>query len=217
MNTPTARLIVLTNDAIILSLADFPYYISKWSIDSTSLQDIVRTDEKETWKLTTTIKEQLKTINPDRDNPLYIGIHDRISELPEDYQPKITWLECVTPDGDYLKFKRETIKTKNVADQGFHSEILYYMDKLWNAAQFYYKKTKGVTLKNKMPSCLILDSVNGNADDARNENLCWGIYDQIIKGGSDLAKTPICIPVWRSRLQKNVYEYQVIQRQEVIA
>ena len=217
MSTPDPRLILLTNDAVILALTDFPFYISRWSIDSTSLQDIVKTDEQETYILKTTIKEQLKTINPDRENPLYLTIHDRISALPEDYQPKITWLECITPDGDYLKFSRETIKSKNIAERGFHSEILYYMDKLWDAAQFAYMKTKGFNLKNKMPSCLILESVNGVKKNAKNVNVCWDIYDQIIKAGSDLARIPVCIPVWRSMVQKNVYEYQVIPRQEVIA
>lgn len=217
MSAPETRFMILTNDAIILSLADFPYHISKWGIDSTSLQDLVRTDERETWILRTTIKEQLKTLNPDKENPLYLTIHDRISELPQDYQPKITWLECVTPDGDYLKFKRETIKTKNIADKGFHSEILYYMDKIWGAAQHYYRKTKGFTLKHKMPSCLLLEKINGSEKDAKNQNLCFDINDQIIKGGNILAKIPICISVYRSQVKRNVYEYQVIPRQEVPA
>jgi len=214
--TPEPRLIILTNDATILALSDFPYYISRWGIESESLEDIVERDEREAWILKTTLKQQLRSINPDRENPRYLTINDRLFSIPLGFKPKISWIECVTSDGDYLRFERETIKPKNIAEKGFHKELLERMDIIWYKADRYYEEVKGEKLENKTPSTLILISVNGDKEKATNQNLCWHYFDQIVHGGSELAKTPICIPVWRSQVQRNVYEYQIIERQKAV-
>lgn len=206
------RLVMYTNDAVLLSISAFPFYILRWNILTYRTRPIEEQQQSRVWKLVATVGEQLKSVSPDKANPHYLTIAERMKLTPQDYCPKITWMECVTPTGDHLKWRREMIVTRTTVDHDYQRYVLEAVNRVWENGVKYYREYPGFTPEHRRPSILFLEEVDGSQNKARDRTAIWEIWQQIV-GVNDFSRTPICEPLYRVRSGREVWEYRPIDGQ----
>lgn len=210
MTRRETRLVLYTNDAVILSLAGFPYHVSSLKVRSISTTSLGETDEKELYAVKGRYLSEL-TCKPPR---TYMPLEEFVALLPRGFTPKIERLGCITGDLDHLTWTRTTLHPRYTLNS--HSrEVVERIDRLWTeAARIPVVSDLYDKPRQKRPSILMLETVNGSPEEARDPRRLWPIFDDIIHGGNDLARTPICNVVERFEARKSVWEYQPLDRDE---
>lgn len=207
-------LVLYTNDAVLLSIAAFPFYISRWGILTNKTQIIEVKQQSRIWKLIANVGEQLQSVSPDKINPQYLTITERVKLIPKDYCPKIGKMECVTSTGDYLTWRREMIRTKLSAEHDYQNYVLEAINRVWDNGVKYYKDYPGFAPEHRRPSILRLEKVDRSRNKAQDQMTIWEIWQQIVNV-NEFSKTPICEPVYRVKSGREVWEYFPIPEQEV--
>jgi len=214
------RFIIYTNDAILLATARFPLYIIGWDTLSQTQKSVYVIDKEEeytiTSKITHIIKSELKKTKH------ILPIDEKLFTMPPGFTPKIGRMICVDDDGRFLEFKRITLHPNFVLDPS-HMEVIDKIEDIWNKGYSYIgdlideiPKAKEFLPKYKRKSILQLEKVNDNVNRAQNIEILWDLWDQIIQGGNEYAKTPICDVVERRQVSLRQWEYKPRGREERI-
>ncbi len=206
------RFIIYTNDAALLALAGFPLSITKWKISSQSQQSVSIIVEEEECIIKLYVKETV--ISKETDSVL--SIDKKLSSIPLGYTPKITELACIGEWGKTWEFKSITLHPSFTIDPS-HLDIVNAIQKTWNKGISYFNDARArkeipnaerFKLKYKRNSILQLEKVDGLAHLAQEIKILWDIRDQIILGGNDFTKTPICNVVERTQVSFRQWEYR---------
>lgn len=208
------KLILYTNDAILLTLARFPFYIIHWELSSQSQQGITIIEQEDEITLSSHIIHKLKTNEPTK--RLFLPIEEKLFNLPVGFTPKINKLLCIDNEKRPLTWQRETLHPKFIAEPG-HVEIIDYINKIWDLGYNYLERLikdrpniKEYFPRYKRPSILQLETVNGETN-IQDIDLLWDIFGQIVYGGNEYARTPICMVVERKKIKKNIWEYSILE------
>ena len=212
------RFIIYTNDAMLLATARFPLYITGWDTLSQSQKSFFIIEDKEeyrfTSKITHIIKSDLKKTKK------ILPIDEKLFTMPPGFTPKIGKMMCIDDEGRFFEFKRITLHPNFALDPS-HMEVLEKIEDIWKKGYSYIgnlidenPKAKGFLPKYKRQSILQLERVNDSVDKAKNIEILWDIWDQVIQGGNEYAKTPICDVVERTQVSLRQWEYRPRQREE---
>lgn len=209
------RLILYTNDAILLTLARFPLYIIHWALSSQSQQGVSVIEQDEEITLSSHIIHKLKTNEPLKNRML--SIEEKLFMMPAGFTPKINSFLCLDDETRQLFWRRQTIHPNLLAESG-HVELVHYMDRIWNLGYKYLEELtkyrssiKEYIPKFKRPSVLQLEAINGEKERAQDVKVLWDIFSQIVHGGNEYAKMPICMVVERKKTPRNIWEYSAIE------
>ena len=207
-----SRLIIYTNDAILLAISRFPLYIIRWDILSHSRQGTWIMKENEHYRLSSKITHIVKT---NRKSKSILPIDEKLFIMPPGFTPKIGKLFCMGDEGRVLEFMRITLHPNFVLDES-HLDVIARISNIWDIGYSYINalikeiaKAEGFLPRNKTNSILLLDKVNNEEAGATNTDILWDIWDQIIQGGNNYAKTPICEVVQRTQVKKTQWEYSL--------
>jgi len=197
------RLVLFTNDAVILGLAAFPYYIGRWGVKSLATKSVVDTTEAPTFILSNRVQLQLRC----KLSEGYMPIEKRVSLLPPGFTPKINWMECITGDAGHHRWVRDTVHPRFSTEDDYLDELVGRIREVWNgalkvSASGFYEEPRMRT-----PSVLLLDRIGGDPEKARDVEYLWPIYEEIIVNGNELARTPICEVMDRKEVKRSVWEY----------
>ncbi len=206
------RLIIYTNDAILLAISEFPLSVVKWETLSQSQKSAYIVDDDEEYRLITKITNVLSSQLTKSTRVL--PIDEKLFSMPPGFTPKISKLACIDDEGRVLEFKRITLHPKFVIDPS-HLEVIERIGNVWNMGYAYIDsminenpQAEGFLPKYKRTSILQLEKVNGEEDEATNSDILWDVWDQIIQGGNRYAKTPICNVVERTQVNLRHWEYR---------
>lgn len=196
------RLVVFSNDAVVLSLAAFPYYIGRWSVRSLKTRDVNQVLETEAY----TLRDRMVWELCCKRREAYQSIEKRLSDIPPGFTPKVNWMECITGDAGHHLYARDTVHPRYSTDEGHQKVIMERIERVWNKALKVRTIYDGPRLKT--PSVLLLDKIGGDTEKARDAEYLWPIYDEIIVNGNELARTPICGVMDRDEVKRSVWEYR---------
>jgi len=210
------RLIIYTNDAILLALARFPLSIVRWITQSQSQKSIFIIDEEEEYYLTSKITHVLKS----KETKSLLPIEEKLFTMPAGFTPKIRKLFSIDKEGRFLEFESVTLHPNFVLDPS-HMEVIEKITDIWDKGYAAvsdivdeFPKAKEFLPRFRSKSILQLEKVNDSVDKAQNIEILWDIWDQVIQGGNEYAKTPICDVVERTQVSLRQWEYRPRQREE---
>ena len=204
------RFAIYTNDVIILALSDFPYFIARWRVLTSRLVQQEMRTETPNWIVTDRLVTDLKARRRTEGEEAFRPILEHIGQIDAKtgFTPKVVWMECITPDLRHLVFRRQTVRPRAVAENGYQDYMIEMIGRVWSSAISLYPKALGIPIPDKYtPSILILEEIDGSANKARDFAQFVSLYYEITEAGNSLAKTPICYPVYRIKTRRQVWEY----------
>jgi hypothetical protein len=209
------RLILYTNDARLLALAEFPLYITDWKLESKSQQEVKLVAVYEDISITSHLLHRIQSTG---ENVPAFSIDKKISAIPPTFTPKIYVLTCISDEARFLTFFKVTLHPSYTLDES-HLEVVEKNKFLWAKGRSLFGDVvdrnpvmKQYSPRNRSPSILMLKSVDGSPEEAMKLDLLWDVWDQIIQGGNEYARTPICEVVERKEVKRSLWEYRPLRR-----
>ena len=204
------RFAICTNDVIIMALSDFPYFIARWKVLTSRLVQQEMRTETPNWIVTDRLITELKARRRSAEEEVFRPILEHIGQIDKKtgFTPKVIWMECITPDLRHLVFRRQTLRPRVVAEEGYQNYMIEMIEHVWSSAISHYPQNLGIPIPDKYtPSILILEEIDGSVDKARDFDQFISLYYEITTAGNFLARTPICYPVYRIKTKRQVWEY----------
>lgn len=214
MNTET-RLILYTNDITLLALADFPLSITDWKLESQSQQEVKLVTSDEDVIITSHLTHKIKS---KRGKVPIFSIDEKRFAIPSIFTPKLYVLMCIDDEARFLNLSKVTLHPSYTLDES-HLELVKKIDAVWAKGYSFFMDVvdrdpdmKQYSPRHRSLSILMLTSVDGSPEKATKIDLLWDIWDQIIQGGNEYAKMPICEVVERTEVKRSLWEYRPLRR-----
>ena len=211
------RVIAYSNDSFALATAGFPFALKKFITQSERTESTIGMEETETWRVISKNVRQVKGINPNKSNPHYLTIVERLQKLPRGFTPKIKQASgYFQPEGTteiyIVIWIKDTIHTSHSFEQDYQSWILKQIRKAWKAVATYYKKfDDNFKLEEFRPSVLVLESIrstdNPKLELANNEEFLRKSLLPALTNQNQISPKMFDL-VWREQRRRGVWEYR---------
>jgi len=209
------RLILYTNDVILLALAGFPLSIADWKLSSQSQQEVKLVTADDDVIITSHLIHRIKSR---RGKVPIFSIDEKIFAIPPTFSPKLDVLKCIDDEARLLTHEKVTLHPSYTLDES-HLDLVEKLEAVWSKGYSVFGDVvdrtpvmKQYSPRNRSPSILMLTSVDGSPEEAMKLDLLWDVWDQIIQGGNEYARTPICEVVERKEVKRSLWEYRPLRR-----
>jgi hypothetical protein len=222
------RVIALSNDAIALATSNFFFPIVKWQITSERTKSTSNVSAKLAWLIKAVHLSRIIGLNPEKKNPHYLTLTERLQNLPRGYSPKITRLHCIYhPEGTdelyHMIWVKDTIHTSYSFETDYQQWIINRIRQIWQTLQGYYHKLGDTTftLEEFRPSILVLQNARSaskpepNKDLATDEEFIYGTLLKDLRNPKNPFSLQMYDEVYREQRKRGVWEY--LPKEQILA
>lgn len=211
------RLITLSNDAIALATSNFFFPITKWQITSERTKSTTNISSKLAWLIKAIHLSRIIGLNPEKKNPHFLTLVERLQNLPRGYSPKITRLKCLfNPEGTdelyLLLWVKDTIHTSYSYESDYQQWIVKRIHQIWRTLQGYYKKLGNTfELEEFRPSILVLEKARLSSEPSKelatDEDFLFTKLLPALRNPTNPVSIQMYVDVYREQRRRGVWEY----------
>lgn len=212
------RLIAFNNDAIGLAVSNFYFPIIRWQTSSERTKSITSLSQKLAWIIKALHLSKIVGSNPNKKNPHYLTLSERLQSLPKGFSPKIGKAVCLfQPEGTtelyILLWKKDTIHKSQSYESSYQQWITKKIKEVWRGLAVYYKKIEdSFELKEFRPSILVLESArstsNPKTELANDEDFLFRILLPTLRISKNEMSLKMYSDAYREQRKRGVWEYR---------
>jgi len=212
------RVIAFSNDAVALAVSNFYFPIVRWQTASERTKSIISTSKKLAWLIKALHLSKIIGLNPQKKNPHYLTLLERLQKIPQGFSPKLGKATCLfQPEGTtevyIVIWEKDTIHKSQSYEDNYQAWITKKIHEVWRTVATYYKKIDdGFELEEFRPSILVLESArsttNPEIELANDEEFLFRILLPALRISSNELSLKMYSDVYREQRKRGVWEYR---------